>query len=222
MKTILHMLATLIVIGCVSGGALSLVNGWADPLIQTGKEKAKQEAISFLVPGDRVEAVREAAEGESFSAWKVYKGEELQGWVLRNQGTGFQDVVDVMIAVDPEGRELRGLKVLSDSETPGLGTWIRLDPKHAAALSESETRILPELANDPKYYPLQYFGYGDGKHLAATGELSVVKGKRRNELGPSEVQSITAATISSRAVVDIVNDALAQLRPLVADGGSHE
>ncbi len=222
MKTTIHMLLTLILIGCVSGGALSLVDGWASPLIQQGKEKAKNEAIGFLVPGDRVEAVREAAEGESFSAWKVFQGEELQGWVLRNKGTGFQDVVDVMIAVDPQGRELRGLKVLSDSETPGLGTWIRLDPTHAAALSESESRSLPELANDPKYYPLQYFGYGDGQHLAATGELSVVKGKRRNDLGPSEVQAITAATISSRSVVEIVNDALRQLRPLLAEGGRHE
>ncbi len=217
MKTTLHMLATLIVVGMVSGGALSLVNDWADPLIEANQAKIRDEAIGFLVPGGSPAIAVDNVDG--LTAWQVVDGDELKGWVVRYALTGFQDKVDVMIALDPERKEIRGLKVLDDSETPGLGTWIRLRPEHEEALAASADRNLGDAANDAKNYPLQYFGWGDGQHLSAGGDLKVVKGKKRSELGPTEVQAITAATISSKAVVAIVNEAVKKLDGILASQG---
>lgn len=216
MKITLHMLATLIVVGMLAGGALSLVNGWADPLIEENQRKIREEAIGFLVPGDAPEL---AVEADGLSAWKVSAGGELKGWVVRYAGTGFQDKIDVMIALDPDRTQITGLKVLQDSETPGLGTWIRLNDAQQAELAAAPDRDLGAATDDAKNFPYQFFAYGGGKHLSAAGDLEVVKGKKRSELGPTQVQSITAATISSKAVVDIVNAAVLKLDELLAAQG---
>lgn len=216
MKTTLHMLATLLIVGMFSGGSLSLVNDWADPLIQANQARVRDEAIGFLVPGGVSEQV---VDQDGLSAWRVRDGERLLGWVLRYAGIGFQDRIDVMFALDPERRQLTGLKVLADSETPGLGTWIRLRDEHEQALKDAADRDLGPAVNDSKNFPLQFFAWGGGRHLSAAGDLVVVKGKPRLELGPNEVQAITAATISTQAVVDIVNDAVARLEALLAAQG---
>ncbi len=217
MKTTLHMLATLILVGLFAGGALSLVNGWADPLIQENQRRARDEAIGFLVPGGTPEQV---VDQPGLAAWRVRDGETVRGWVVRASGTGFQAAIDLMFALDPDRQEIRGLKVIADSETPGLGTWIRLQPQHEAAMAGLEGRYLEDAVGDPKNFPLQFFAYDQGKHLSAMGDLEVVKGTPRSELGPGEVQAITAATISAQAVVDIVNAAVKQLdQALAAEGG---
>lgn len=217
MKTTLHMLATLLVVGMLSGGALSLVNDWADPFIQENQRRARDEAIGFLVPGG---APEQAVDQDGLTAWKVNSPEgELKGWVVRYALTGFQDKIDVMIALDPARNEIRGLKVLLDSETPGLGTWIRLSSSQVEALVAKPDRDLGDEVNDAKNFPLQFFAYGGGKHLSAAGDLKVVKGRKRSELGPTEVQAITAATISSVAVVDIVNAAVTKLDAILAEQG---
>ena len=219
MRVTLHMLATLLVVGMISGGALSLVNDWADPFIRENQSRVRDAAIGFLVPGGTPE---QAVDQDGLTAWMVNDADgKLLGWVVRYALTGFQDKIDLMIALDPERKEIRGLKVLQDSETPGLGTWIRLSPALEAELAASPTRDLGAAVDDAKNYPLQYFGYGDGRHLSAAGDLRVVKGRRRSELGPTEVQAITAATISSAAVVTIVNAAVTRLdRILQRDGGA--
>ena len=216
MKLTLHMLATLIVVGMLAGGALSLVNSWADPLIQENLARERDAAIAFLVPGG---TPTEVVNAEGLIAWQVRDGDQLQGWVVQYSGVGFQAEIDVMIALDPDRREIRGLKVLQDSETPGLGTWIRLSGDQEEALLASADRDLGDEVDDAKNYPLQFYGYGGDKHLSAAGDLKVVKGKKRSQLGPTEVQSITAATISSKAIVDIVNAAVLRLDELLASQG---
>ena len=47
----------------------------------------------------------------------------------------------------------------------------------------------------------------------------MIKGKGRDALGPTEVQVITAATISAKAVVDIINDAVTRLDAALAGEG---
>lgn len=217
MKTTLHMLATLMLVGMFSGGSLSLVNEWADPFIQANQARVRDEAIGFLVPGGASEQVVDEA---GLAAWRVARDGEVLGWVVRYAGIGFQDKIDVMFALDRERRGLTGLKVLADSETPGLGTWIRLRSEHEQALAASADRDLGAAVNDAKNFPLQFFGWSGGQRLSAAGDLKVVKGRPRTELGPSEVQAITAATISAQAVVDIVNAAVVKLEAaLAAQGG---
>lgn len=216
MKITLHMLATLIVVGMLSGGALSLVNDQTAPLIAENQARERAEAIAFLIPGGTPVEVASSAD---LTAWDVRDGETSLGWVVQCSGTGFQAEIDAMIALDPDRKEIRGLMVITDSETPGLGTWIRLSADKKAALAASADRDLGAEVDIAQNYPLQYFGYGGGQHLSAAGDLTVVKGKPRSQLGPREVQAITAATISSKSVTDIVNKAVVELDELLAAQG---
>jgi electron transport complex protein RnfG len=217
MKITLHMLATLIVVGMLSGGALSLVNDWASPLIEINQQKIRDEAIGFLVPGGTAQEV--VSEGK-FTAWQVRDGDTLLGWVVQSSGVGFQAEINLMIALDPERREIHGLKVLDDSETPGLGTWIRLSGAQEEALRTASDRYLAGEVEVAQNYPLQYFSFAEGKHLSAAGDLKVVKAQLGTGRDPTQVQAITAATISSTAVVDIVNAAVLKLDQLLdAQGG---
>jgi len=216
MKVTLHMLATLIVVGMFSGGALSLVNDQCDPLIKENLRKEQELAIAFLVPGG---TPTEVVNAEGLIAWEVLNGTESLGWVVKYSGIGFQDKIQTMIALDPARETVRGMMVLDDKETPGLGTWIRLSDGQKEALQASDTRNLGDEVNIAQNFPFQFFGYGDGQHLSAAGDLKVVKGKTRGQLGPNEVQSITAATISSVAVADIVNAAVLKLDELLAGEG---
>jgi electron transport complex protein RnfG len=216
MKITLHMLATLIVVGMLSGGALSLVNDWASPLIEENQRKIRDEAIGFLVPGG---APHEVVSEGKLTAWQVRDGDTVLGWVVQYAGIGFQAEISLMIALDAEREEIRGLKVLDDSETPGLGTWIRLSGAQEEALREASDRYLGAEVEKAQNFPLQFFSFAADKHLSAGGDLKVVKGKPRDQLGPTEVQSITAATISSVAVVDIVNEAVVKLDQLLAAQG---
>ena len=49
MKTTLHMLATLVVVGMASGGGLSLMNGWADPFIQENQRRVRDEGVAEVI-----------------------------------------------------------------------------------------------------------------------------------------------------------------------------
>ena len=48
MKLVIHMLVTLTIIGVISGGVLSGINGWAEPKIIANR-KAETERAIFVV-----------------------------------------------------------------------------------------------------------------------------------------------------------------------------
>ncbi len=189
MKLFIHMFLTLTLVGIVSGGALSLVNTWAQPKIAANELAEKLAGVEMVVPGyaDSVTLATLLGLSEEDKsipeAWKVLgeDGEHI-GWALVGVGNGFQDKVHLMVGLTPDlGRSL-GLKILKDSETPGLGTKIR----------EGK-------------YPAQY----------ATGELELADGLKCVKRPPEavhEVEAITGATISSVAVVDIINAAVLDLK----------
>jgi electron transport complex protein RnfG len=192
MKTILHMLATLSLVGLLSGGALALVNAWAGPLIEANETRVKLAAVMEVVPGGvRSQPLAELAPASDLDAYLVFTSSgEPAGWAVVGTGTGFSDKIRLMVGLSPDLEQTLGLKVLKDAETPGLGTEIR-----AGA------------------FPDRFFGRGGEAPSLALQELKVVKGA---PAAPHEIQAITGATISSKAVVRIVNDCVARLRAVAA------
>lgn len=186
MKTILAMIATLSVIGIVSGGGLALVGGWADPLIAANKKADTERAIFLVQP----EAKRyELVQGVQYELYRVFDAAgTLSGYSLPWEGNGFQGKVRLMIGVNPDLATITSIEVLEQVETPGLGTKITEDP---------------------------FRGQFNG--LKAVPQVDWVKGAPPTK--ENEVQTITGATISSKAIVAIVNDGLAHLRSDMAQEG---
>lgn len=105
--------------------------------------------------------------------------EERVGWSFNAAGSGFQDKIELVIAVDRDFQKLKGFQVLASNETAGIGDKIKQ----------------PDFQKQFK-----------GK---AAVELELI---RSGEAKDNKILAITGATISSEAVVEIINNALLQIK----------
>ena len=189
MKIVIQMLATLTLIGVVSGGLLSQISEWAEPKIAEHRRAETEKAI-FLVQPDAKSY--ETIQGVDFEVYKVLNSNKNEiGYALAYEGSGFQGKVRLMAGLNKDLNEVIGLKVLEQVETPGLGTKITEEP-----------------------FLKQFLG------LNASPNVAWVKGAAPSN--PNEIQTITGATISSKAVVNILNDGINKLRSIQNNGGSDE
>lgn len=184
---VVHIVATLTLIGIIAGGSLSLVNNWAAPKIALN-QKAETERAIFLVHQDGKNYEQLNANG--FEVFKVYDEQKNSlGYSLVYSGNGFQGKIKIMIGLTEDLNKITSIEILEQSETPGLGTKI-LEPP----------------------YKDQYKG------LTPVPAIKLVKGIPPEN--PNEVQAITGATISSRSVVNIVNEGISKLRESLNKGAA--
>jgi len=126
MKSVIHMLITLTAIGIISGGILSQISGWAAPKIEAHAKAATEKAI-FLVQPDAKSY--EKVEDVNFELYKVFNQQnEAIGYSLPYEGNGFQGKIRMMVGIKNDLKELVGIEILEQSETPGLGTKVTEEP----------------------------------------------------------------------------------------------
>ncbi len=185
MKTAIHMIATLFIIGALSGGLLSYVANWASPKIAIHRQEDTENAIYQVQPNCKKTEKVEAA----FELYRAYgeNGDTL-GYVMPIEGNGFQGKIRLMIGVTKDATELTGLEILEQAETPGLGQKIVED--------DFKKQFVNLITN-----PL----------------VEWIKGAAPEK--KNQIQTITGATISSKAVVAIINTGLETLRKSLNDGG---
>jgi len=88
MREVVHIVATLTLIGVIAGGSLSLVNNWAAPKIAIN-QKAETERAIYLVhlDGKRYEEIKNAG----FEVYRVFnEADSSVGYSLVYSGNGFQ------------------------------------------------------------------------------------------------------------------------------------
>lgn len=136
---------------------------------------------------------KERVETQEMEVYKIFdKSKVLLGYAAVAIGNGFQGKIKLMFGVKPDMKELVNLTVLDQSETPGLGTEV--------TQKEKFTNQFKKLTADPLV--------GWVKEGASTK--------------PNEIQAKTGATISSKALVAIVNGGLKKLRSIKELGGNNE
>lgn len=121
------MLVNLTVFGLLSGVILAGVFGVADPLIKENKARELKKAIFTVLPEARdYVTVPRAVKGEAFN---VYVGldedGEPVGVAFKADGNGFSGNVGVMVGLAMDYVHLKGIEILEQLETPGLGDRIR-------------------------------------------------------------------------------------------------
>lgn len=160
------------------------------PLIQANKARALEAAIYKVLPGCQSYKVFVLKDGElqeqadalhkgpSGSVSAIFAGfdaaDKLTGFAIPAQETGFQDVISGIIGYDPVKKMIVGFEILESKETPGLGDKIFKDADFQKNFKGLETK---------------------------PGIITVSKGKKTL---PNEVEAITGATISSKAVVRLL------------------
>ncbi len=197
----LRLVMTLAVAGLLSGLVLVGVYLATLPRIQANQAAALQRAVFQVVPGAASmrrfvwtgEALDPDAEkGGANTVTFAAWGEdgEFLGWAIPGEGSGFQDTIALIFGYDPAQGLVVGMRVLESRETPGLGDKIFKDAAFVA-------------------------GFDD---LKPVPEVVVVKTGMRAQ--PNELDGITGATISSKAVAKIVTATAALWIPRLPEPGN--
>jgi RnfABCDGE-type electron transport complex G subunit len=186
-----RMIIVLTTVGLISGGFLAGVAKLTKERIALNIQAEIEEAIEEVV--DDAETGNVVYEEENLVIYRELEDDgDLAGFAIQATGVGFQDKITLMFGLDETLTKITGLTIIDQKETPGLG----------AKITEWDAF-------------LQFWEDRD-----ATGQLSLRKppAGTYEELLTTEINSITAATISSQKVLGIVNLSLEKVRELLTKG----
>ncbi len=186
-----RMIVTLTSIGLISGSFLAIVGQVTKERIIFNKKHEIEMAALKVVPG--ASNVKMIYEERDFAIFEDRdETGNLIGYALQAAGTGFQDKISLGVGVSPDLNTVLSLIIIDQKETPGLGA-----------------KITDEISF------LQYWKNRDCSKSLILRKPPV---DNPNSLAPNEVNAITGATISSQAVLNIVNEAIKKARQLQAEG----
>jgi electron transport complex protein RnfG len=190
------MYRAMVGVGVVCGLLIVSVYQVTLPVIEQNKAEALQAAILHVLPEARVSTTFrldeaggfEALDGESQGAARIYAGydenDKLVGLAVEAQGMGYQDVIRLIYGYSYADDAIIGVQVLDSKETPGLGDRIETDPGFLENFQQLDVSLLDDQSNLAN--PIVAVGHGKKTH-------------------PWEIDGITGATISSKAIADILN-----------------
>ena len=182
-----RLASTLAIAGLISGVAIVAVYEATLPTITHNKAEELKAAVFKVLP--EVTEMRKYQYENNSLRFRTEEGSDDQtlyggysqqgafvGYAIPSAGPGFQDTIGILYGYIPEQRKVVGMEILESRETPGLGD---------------------------KIYKDLYF-VSNFENLSIDPEIMVLKKGLRDE--PHEVDAITGATISSKAVVRIINE----------------
>lgn len=193
----MRMIMTLAVAGFFSGLILVCAYVFTLPIIERNKEEALQEAIYRVLPGCKKYDAMILAGGElkkqenasDRSVERIFLGYNeagsVIGFAIPASEPGFADVIRLIYGFNGTGKVIIGYEILDSKETPGLGDKIFKD-KHFVS-------NFTALAVDPD--------------IEATKTGAKTK--------PNQVETITGATISSKAVIRALQKSITKWRAAI-------
>ena len=200
------MLRAMVGIGVICALMIVLTFEGTLPIIEKNKAEALEKAIFKVLPGTVTKRTFQLNENDAFSetdspakeAQLVYAGYdnqgELVGIALEASGMGFADVLRILYGYDPEKQQIIGFYVLESKETPGLGDKIEKDEDFLANFKALDVALKEDMST-----------------LQNT-VIPVKSGKKQN---PWEIDGITGATISSRAIGNTIATSTERWIPLL-------
>ena len=119
--------AALMLICTLVAALLSFVYSATNEQYEQNMLNAKRAAIAALFDCETVETEALSTEGfEVEELYRVSKNGALLGFCANVKSAGFGGDIDMMVAMGPSG-EMLGVKIVSMSETPGLGSRVGED-----------------------------------------------------------------------------------------------
>jgi electron transport complex protein RnfG len=119
MSNRVKMILILTLFAVISGGVLSVVYLFSNPLIEANMLAERNKAIFNVVPG--AESYQEKVKDDVTYFLCTDGSGSVVGIALPAQGNGYQGVVKLMVGLTPDLSHITGLDVLEQVETPGLG-----------------------------------------------------------------------------------------------------
>jgi electron transport complex protein RnfG len=184
------MIVVLTVLTMIAGGLLSYWDGITGPRIEAYRLEQLKQAITEVLPSH--ESYDEiAAEGMILYVGKNATDAEPVGVAFESVGNGFQGKISIMVGISVDFKKINAIKILEQLETPGLGTKIVEDPSNK---------------KDRYWFQNQF------KDLTTEPQIEVVKNIKPSR--PNEIQAITGATISSKAIAKILDGGIQRAKSI--------
>lgn len=194
------MVRTLTVVSLLCGLLIVVSDVNTRGRIRHNQEIIMRESVAQLLPGIQKQiiysiepsgelTVSSGLQGEGPRLFAGYAADgRFLGVVIEAGERGYADVISAMYAYDPDKRIITGFKVIDMKETPGLGSRIGSDPEFTANFKALDA--------------------GPGHPIT-----TVKHGSKKN---PWEIDAISGATISSRAVGRMLEESVKSTAPVIA------
>ena len=198
------MIRTLMGIAMLSGFLVVLTYQLTKPIIAENQRRAIEAAVFQVIPGavSRRDFVLGNAgllpvtpdtPAEGLPLYAGYDNEgKLLGIATNAAAQGYADMIHLLYGYDPGCQCIRGIKVLKLAETPGLGDKIITDADFVANFEQLDASLS-----------------ADGSDLAN----DIVTVKHGSKQHPWEIDAISGATISSKAVGKALNQSAKRVLP---------
>jgi len=200
------MIITLGGVALLSGFLLALTYQLTLPYIEANQRLAVERAVlkiypqtetrvGFVLGTNGLRPAETAAPGEILVHAAYDKTGELRGLVAEAAAHGYAGVVRLLYGYSPVCQCITGISVLQSTETPGFGDKISTDPDFLANFRALDARLDPE--GNALLHP-------------------IVTVKHGTKTEAWQVDAISGATITSKAVGRMLNQSTQALLPGVA------
>lgn len=194
MSNIPRFVIVLFLVNLVAASILAGVYSITKPKIEAQEKLVKEEALKQVMPASVGERLEPIEQDGKIKYWRVFKGSDhnVKGYVFIAEKYGYSSVIETMVGIKKDGT-ITGVRVLSQNETPGLGAKI------VEVLSDKTiVKAVRGLFSKEKKAPREILPY----FTAQFKGLNV----RSLDISNRDVDAITGATISSKAVVDSIRE----------------
>ncbi len=121
MREFVRMVVVLFIVCGLSAASLAVMNGITKEPIARYEKQKQEEALRAVFP-----QADEFANTQPDKVWDALRGGRRIGRVFKTREQGYSGPITLMFGLDSSGA-VTGLRVLSHTETPGLGAKIRED-----------------------------------------------------------------------------------------------
>lgn len=199
------MILTLGFVTTLSGFLIVTAFQATKPVIEENKRLSIQKTVLEVIQGataykhfiinDKGELLEASP---SLKGTNVYAGYDangkLMGLAAEGRAQGYSGAVETIYAYKPDCQCITGVKVIKQTETPGLGDKVMTDKSFVANFEKLDVQL-----------------NAAGTALA-NAIVAVKHGSKKN---PWEVDAISGATISSRAIAKGLNGSAQEVLPKI-------
>ncbi len=202
------MIRTLTLIATIAGLLVVIVFELTRPIIAENQRIAVEQAIFQVIPSAvqwqeyrlSDEKLLPANIDQTSNGIAIYAGFNQQGLLAgiatEAAAQGYADTIRLLYGYNPECECITGIKILKSTETPGLGDKIFKDLDFIANFRALQARL-------------------NGNQNALANAIVTVKHGKKTE--PWQIDSISGATVSSRAIGKALNNSAQYMLPRVVN-----
>ncbi len=144
MKDMIRYAVILALIAAFSGGAISATVGITTPITQAREAKELQESLTTLLP-EATSFTTSESDGETY--YVGAKDGKTVGYLVNGNANGYGGAIRVLVSFNAGGT-VKQIKILSHSETPGIGSVVVESTDFAAQFVGKEKTAAFEVGKD--------------------------------------------------------------------------